>query len=336
MKRYFAVAVILLLAVFEIGWFLPMLFSAKSTVAVLIGVFTTVVSVPFFVWSVKRYVFEAKRIMPIFLFLPSLFIQGCGCSTVPAGNRGVKVFLLGGKKGVDVEELGVGRYWIGFNEDLYLFPVFQQNYTWTQAPDENGEEGDESITFQTSEGLVVNGDIGISFNIDPEKVTTLYQKYRRGIDEITDTFLRNMVRDALNKRASKMQVEQLYGEGKQNFIENVQADVTTQVKDQGIIVDKIYLIGNFRLPEAVVTALNSKIAATQRAQQRENEVQEARAEAEKVKAKAEGERARQQLEAQNITPMLLQKMWLEKWNGQLPQVLTGQNTSAILQLPVKQ
>lgn len=49
-----------------------------------------------------------------------------GCSKVEAGHVGVKVYLLGRDKGVDSEVLGVGRYWIGWNEDLYLFPTYQQ------------------------------------------------------------------------------------------------------------------------------------------------------------------------------------------------------------------
>ena len=60
------------------------------------------------------------------------------CSTVPAGHVGVKVYLLGGSKGVDSEELGVGRYWIGWNEQLYIFPTYMQNYTWTREPDSTG------------------------------------------------------------------------------------------------------------------------------------------------------------------------------------------------------
>ncbi len=64
------------------------------------------------------------------------------CSYVPAGNVGVKVNLLGSSKGVDAEELGVGRYWIGMNEQLFLFPTFMQNYTWTQNPHE-GQPEDE-------------------------------------------------------------------------------------------------------------------------------------------------------------------------------------------------
>jgi regulator of protease activity HflC (stomatin/prohibitin superfamily) len=258
-----------------------------------------------------------------------LLVVVAGCSKVPAGHVGVKVYLLGTDKGVDHEELGVGRYWIGINEELYLFPTFQQNYVWTQNKDE-GSPNNESFTFQTIEGLSVGADIGISYHIDPSKVGIIFQKYRRGVDEITDVFLRNMVRDALNNLASKLQIESIYGAGKQELMENVQTAVSEQVKEQGIVVDKIYAIGNFRLPQQVTNALNAKIEATQRAQQRENEVQEARAQAEKAKAEAEGIRVKQQLENSTLTPQILQKMWIEKWNGELPTLMAGNDASKFI------
>lgn len=64
-----------------------------------------------------------KLIMLVGLAMASLV----SCSKVPSGHVGVKVYLLGGSKGVESEQLGVGRYWIGWNEELYLFPTFTQN-----------------------------------------------------------------------------------------------------------------------------------------------------------------------------------------------------------------
>src|SRR5690349_1169419 len=132
------------------------------------------------------------------------------CSRVESGTVGIKVNLLGGDKG-DIEVLPMGRYWIGINEELHTFPVFKQNYTWTQKPDNEGETGDESISFQTVEGMAVGADVGISYQFDPEKIKTIFQTYRRGVDEITDTFLRNHVRDAMNDVGSKLTVESIYG-----------------------------------------------------------------------------------------------------------------------------
>lgn len=258
-----------------------------------------------------------------------------GCSKVPAGYVGVKVYLLGGSKGVDSEELGVGRYWIGMNEDLFLFPTFSQNYVWTAGQDETSP-GDESISFQTKEGMVVNSDIGITYAIQPSKVTDIYQKYRKGIDEITDTYLRNMVRDAFVTVVGSRPVEDVYGAGKEKIMQEVQARVISQVQQYGINIEKIYWIGAPRLPAAMVTALNAKLQSTQMAQQRENEVAQSRAEADKERAKAQGEAdAKLMLAEADAKAIRLRADALrdnkdvatlnaiEKWDGKLPVYMTS-------------
>lgn len=266
------------------------------------------------------------------LFISAAALSLAACSTVPAGHVGVKVYLLGGAKGVDSEELPVGRYWIGMNEQLYIFPTYMQNYTWTKEPDATGTE-DESISFQTVEGMTANADVGISYSLDPTKINKIFQTYRRGVEEITDTFLRNMVRDALVKQASTKPIEYIYGAGKAELMSAVQADVQKQVEPIGIKIDKIYWIGEIRLPQTVIDSINAKNAATQMAQQRQNEVAQARAEAEKKVAEARGEadsillKAKAQAEANrelasSITPELVQYRALDKWDGTLPR-MTG-------------
>jgi regulator of protease activity HflC (stomatin/prohibitin superfamily) len=250
------------------------------------------------------------------------------CSTVPAGHVGVKVFLLGGEKGVDSEELGVGRYWIGMNEELYIFPTFMQNYVWTKDPAE-GSPNDESISFQTADGMTANADVGISYSIDPAKVTQIFQTYRRGVDEITDTFLRNMVRDALVKQASNKPIEYVYGAGKADLMASVQKDVNDQVGPLGIKIDKIYWIGEIRLPPTVIDSINAKNAATQMAQQRQNEVAQAKAEADKkiedargtaesILRVADAQAKANKLLAQSLTPEFVQYQAITKWDGILP------------------
>lgn len=241
------------------------------------------------------------------------------CSQVPAGNVGVKVYLLGGSKGVDHEVLGVGRYWIGMNEQLFIFPTFQQNYVWTKSPHE-GKADDESITFQTAEGMIVNADIGISYHINPEKVSVIFQKYRKGVDEITDVYLRNYVRDELNRLASSMTVEEVYGKGKVKLFSDAKKTLASNLNDEGIVIDNLYLIGSFRLPSNVEAALNSKIEATQKAQQRENEVAEARAQAEKEIAIAKGVAESNRIKAQSLSAPLIEWEKVQKWDGKLPQV----------------
>jgi regulator of protease activity HflC (stomatin/prohibitin superfamily) len=273
----------------------------------------------------------------LLILLASFLLVGlsaCEVRKVTAGNVGVKVYLLGGEKGVESEEVGVGRYWLSINEDLHIFPTFTQNYTWTKDPTE-GSPNDESISFGTVEGMSVNSDIGISYRIDPTMVSVVFQKYRRGINEITDTFLRNMVRDALVEAASTRKIESIYGTGKAELMDEVERKVRNQVADIGIIVEKVYWIGKLWLPPSVNESINMKLEANQKAQQRRNEVAEAAAAADKKIEAARGDAesirlvAEAEANAMNIkgaairaNPEIVTLSAIEKWNGTLP-VRTG-------------
>lgn len=284
-----------------------------------------------------------KKYLKVFSLL--LIVLLAACSKVPAGNVGVKFNLYGGDKGVQTQELPPGRYFLTWNEELYTFPTFTQTYTWSAANDENNRN-DESLTFQTVEGLSVNADVGITYHINPAKVTTLFQTYRKGIDEITQIYLRNMVRDALVTEASTMGIESVYGKGKADLITKVQSEVESEIKDRGIIIEKIYWIGNLRLPQNVVNSINAKIQATQMAQQRENEVAQATAEAQKEVAVAQGQAAAKlalaQADAKAIAlrgdavrnnPGVAQLNWIEKWDGKLPTTELSGGATMMYQMP---
>lgn len=257
------------------------------------------------------------------IILASLIPLIISCSKVPAGYRGVKVDLYGSEKGINELSLGVGRYFIGWNSELYLFPTFLQNYTWKK---------EQAITMQTSEGLSIKTDAGITYSIHPENVVKVFQKYRLGIDEITDTFLHNMVRDAMNEVASTLSVEQIYGSQKENFISKVNVIVKKEAFKNGIDVDKIYLVGSFELPDTVIESINVKIQAAQNAIKVENEVATAKAEALKtiVNAEARGKQILINAESQakankilseSLTPSFIQYQSILKWNGELPSMI---------------
>ena len=268
-----------------------------------------------------------KRLSMVAVALCALLLAAC--DKVPAGHVGVKFQLYGDGKGA-LQELPPGRYWVGWGYEMYTFPTFTQTYTFTRSSNE-GRPVDESLSFQTAQGLIVNADVGITYHIDPSKVTLIFQKYRKGIDEITDVYLRNMVRDALVKEAANLDIESVYGKGKAHLIDAVQNDVAVEVAPVGIVVEKIYWVGELRLPDNVVQSINAKIQATQMAEQRQNEVAQAQAEAQKVEAEAEG-KAKAALtiaeaEAKAISlkgdalrqnPNVVQMSAIEKWDGHLP------------------
>lgn len=264
---------------------------------------------------------------------------------VKPGEVGIIVDLFGSNKGVESKELTVGAHFVSPWKNVYKFPIFEQNHQWI---------GQEGFNFQTSEGLSVQADIGITFNLEPDKVHQLFAKYRRGMEEITHLFIKNNIRDSINKVASRMKIEDLYGPKKEEFFEEVHTSVKEELNHIGFNVSHIFIIGQFTVPNIVMEALNKKIEATQRAQQRENELRESEAQAKKEMAQAEGIgkskiiTARADAESliieakskanandllnKSLTPELLKWQAINKWNGEVPRAMGGESTSFLLDL----
>lgn len=262
---------------------------------------------------------------------------------VPSGHVGIKVNLLGGDKGVDTEVVGVGRVFVGWQQELYLYPTFTQTVQWKRQ-----ESGDTSVSFSDTDGTQISADLGMSYRIDQSKAAALFQEFRKPIEDITDGQIRQAVIDSLNGEAGQLKVEDIYGKGREALLARVQTRVTKLLAPKGIIIEKLSWLGPVRLPPTVQAALNAKIEATQKAQQRENEVQATIAEAVKNREQAKGEAdakllaARAEAESIRIkgdalrqNQELVQLTIAEKWDGKLPNQLInsgGNSGGPILQL----
>lgn len=261
----------------------------------------------------------------IFYGLVAILALSLGaCTYVPPSNEAVVVNTLGGDKGVQDETLGVGWHYTGMWVDTYTFPVnYQQTYTWTKR-------NREDFTFGVRGGLQVGAEVGITYHIQPGSAPKLFQRYRKGIEEITSVQLHNMVRDAFNEIGALNPIEYLTdGDGKTQLLNTVKQRVSEQVQDYGIIVESIYWVSQPDLPDQIITSINNKIKAVQESQQKENELKSSQADAAKKVAEAEGQ-ARSilavaeaqakanQLLAKSVSPELVEYMKAQSWNGQLP------------------
>lgn len=251
------------------------------------------------------------------------------CQKVEAGYVGVKVNLLGTDKGVQRQVLGVGRYWIGINEELYKFPTYQINYVYTAAKDE-GSEANEEFSFQTNEGMVCSCDLGVAMHFEQDKISQMFQKYHKGEEDIRAVVVRKEIRDALNRVAGSMPVETVYGSGKGKLMDTVENIVKAKLAPNGIIIDDVSLIGAIRIPKSIEDALNLKVQMTQEAQKAQNQVAKAKAEADIAVAKAQGMADAKKIAADgeayynrtvsgSLTPQIVEMKRLEKWDGHYPQ-----------------
>lgn len=269
-----------------------------------------------------------KKIMFTMAIVFATMFSFTSCSKVESGYVGVKVDLLGSDKGVQNEVLGVGRYWIGVNEELYKFPTYQVNYVYTREETE-GSPTNEEFTFQTNEGMICSADLGLSMHFDANQISKMFQTYRKGEDEIRGVVVRMKIRNALNRVASTMPVQYVYGEGKGKLIDSVELIIKKELEPTGIVIDDINLIGAIRIPQQIEEALNLKVKMTQDAQRAQNEVAKSIAEADIRTAKARGEADAKKILADgeayynrtvsgSLTPQIVEMKRLEKWDGVYP------------------
>jgi len=266
----------------------------------------------------------------LMLFVVASFAS---CSTVPAGNVGIKFYLLGKDKGVDYDVLKPGRYWIGVNEQLFKFPTQNQTKIWTSDVRE-GSETDDDFNFQSSNGLKLSASVSIEYHVRPDNVPRIFEKYKLGLDEVTNKVLRNALRNAFNMASSTRTAEQMFGHGKIQFMIAVDSIAKIEALERGITIDDIYLVGNIIVPEEITLALNNKVKADQEAQMKETELRGAEADAKKLEAEATGKAnamltmANAEAESNRIinaslSDKLIRYKKNERWDGELPEVTGG-------------
>ncbi len=253
---------------------------------------------------------KSKLSVVVFAILAAMLI---GCSKVPAGHVGIKVYLLGKSKGVDSEVLGIGRYYIGVNEELFLFPIFMQNVRWTESVTDFSPK-DEAVRFQDKNNMTITTDVGFSYQIEAKSVPQIFQRHRKGIDEITDIYLRNIIQNAFNIIGSKMEFTEINGPSKREFLKLVTDEINAQLDGEGFTVAHLTIL-DMRPPAEVKDAIIAKMTAQQNAEK-------AKAEAEATTTKAKAEATSIRMRAESITPALveyekiqIQRIMAGKWNG---------------------
>ncbi|HEY0760549.1 MAG TPA: SPFH domain-containing protein [Acidisarcina sp.] len=270
---------------------------------------------------------------------------------IGAGYVGVEIVLSGSQRGP--AEIPIRTGWVFYSplrSQIIEFPTFVQTVKWTRDLNE-GNAANEEMSFNTKEGMEIYADVSLSYAIEPRKVPDFYVKYRLSdLYGFTHGILRDVVRNSLNEVASTYSVEQIYGEQKAEFLNKVQALIQQKMESVGVSIQQFGFIGAPRVPPVIAAAITSKAQAIQDAERARNELAKTQAEAAKTVAEAEGEakaavtRANGEAEANRIrqtslTPQLLelrkienQKALIDRWNGQLPTVSTGQG-GLLMELP---
>lgn len=115
------------------------------------------------------------------VFILAFGIYALTCiEKVEAGYVGVKVNLLGSSKGVDTEKLGVGRYWVGINEQLFTFSTAQQTKEWRG----NDQKGEKFVDWKLDPHARDHLKRGYNFLLSYEEIDYLEEMFNRKMKEL--------------------------------------------------------------------------------------------------------------------------------------------------------
>lgn len=166
----------------------------------------------------------------------------------------------------------------------------------------------------------VHTNISINYDIPGSASVGIYKLV--GAD-VENTLLRPAVQEGVKSVVSKYTAEELITK---------RAAVSTDIHDTisetmsvyGVNIDKVNII-NLDFSAEFNAAIEAKQTAQQQALKAEQDLARVKIEAEQEIAKAKAEAESYKLKNAEITDANIRMAWIEKWNGQLPQTMTGGN-----------
>ena len=253
------------------------------------------------------------------------------CERIDAGHVGVRVNLYGTGKGVgDITECTGFVFYNPISTKIYEFPTYIQHKEYVKT-----EDDDNSFVVNSKDGSEFHVAPIVNYSVQREKVPFIFGKYRRTLESIEEGFLKTTIYDAFRMTANSYTAEELIS-NRQTFENKVRAKLDDDLLKEGFVINQ--LTSNLGYPETFKKAIEAKNNAVQQSLTAENQVKTAEANAKIQVAKAEGnaqamlatakaEAESYRLKQSSITPMLLQQMWIEKWNGQMPTTQLGSGTN---------
>ena len=274
-------------------------------------------------WGDMKETFNMSWLFkPLGIFLLGLIIssvQPFALERVDAGHVGIKVNLTGDKRGVSSYEYKTG--WVMFNtwtEQMLEFPTFQQHIEYKDQ------------TVITKGGFAATIKPSFNYSLKPTAIGNMFENLRLDIKQIEQGWLMNAIVSSVNDVANKWEVDAIF-----NKREEFEAAIVAECNKR---LSKWFEVSQLRTnitpPKSLQQAIEGKTKAVQEAQAAQQRTLVAEAEAKEKIAIAKGDSAKVIIDAQalalamklkqkEITPLYVEYLKAQSWNGVLPTTVAG-------------
>jgi len=249
----------------------------------------------------SKIIYGASAFVAVIFLL--IMFNSCN-ERIDAGYEGILVKMYGSDKGVQDVSLVTGRVWYNpFTENVYEFPTYVQTINYPH------------FTVNAKDGSVFTVDPTLSFKVRDGQSPIIFKKYRKDIQEITETTLFNYIRDAFRIEFNKYSTDSIIS-NREKFEFAIQSNMGALLSKEGFVLEQ--MTSGIQYPETITQAINAKNAAVQQAMMVENELKVAQAQARKLIVQAEAEAKANELRKMSLNPLLIQQQFIEKWDGKTP------------------
>lgn len=175
----------------------------------------------------------------------------------------------------------------------------------------------------------ITTELAVNWHVDPTRVNKVFQQVGDQQQIITG-IITPAISEVLKAATSKKTAEEIITK-RTELKGEIDSNLKTRLSAYGLIVDDVSLV-NFSFSPEFGKAIEAKQIAEQEAKQAEFIAQKATQEAQADINRAKGQAEAQRLQRLTLTPELLQKQAIEKWDGRFPTVMGGNGAVPLINI----
>lgn len=267
---------------------------------------------------------------------------------IPAGYVGV-VYNMNG--GISDKTLSQGFHIVAPTQNVTTYSIgIEQSYL--TSGNDGDSDSDESFEVPSNDGKGLTVDMTFTYRYDADRVADTFTRFKgQSGKDVKNSFIKPNIMSWTKEVTAKYSVIDLLGDKRATLNSELTDYLKQKFEPYGIVIESVSLI-NIDPDEETRSAVQKKVNAQQDLElakieqqtanvnaekekevaitkaNQEKETAQINAEAKLIEAQAEAESNR--LIAQSLTPELIEKQKYEKWDGKLPTVQAGGNSSIIV------
>lgn len=278
---------------------------------------------------------------------------------IPAGYVGV---VYNFSSGISGDTLSQGWHLVSPTKKVTTYSIgIEQSYLTSE--DKGDSPKDESFKTPTADGKSLVVDLEFSYRFDHDRVAEVFTQFKgQSGKSVKDTFIKPKMKAWTQEVTAKYPVTDVFGDKRQELNEALDVYLKQKFEPYGIIIDTVNFT-SISTDEETQAAIQKKVNAQQELElanieantakvqaDKDKEVALIAAEQEKEKASIEAEQAKIAAEgkaeakrisaeaeaeankkiAESLTPELIEKQKIDKWNGDVPKVQGTGSAAAII------